>query len=77
MYFTLSPFFYYLANQSDIENYLSVESNGEHPHIMSYRALKSLVEKYINLNSHGVDENNKEKYILYICDQFSHYNGNK
>lgn len=71
MYFVINPFFYYLANQSDIEKYITIESNGDRPYHMPYNKLKSLVERYINLNSHGVDENCKEKYIMYICDQLS------
>ncbi len=75
MYFVLSPFLYYIANQDSIEDYVILESHGEHPHIMSYNKLKPLVERYIDANSHGVDEHKKEKYITYICDQLSHDNG--
>lgn len=71
MYFVINPFFYYLANQSDIEKYIAIEANGDRPYHMPYSKLKSLVERYISLNSHGVDENCKEKYIMYICDQLS------
>ena len=75
MYFVLNPFFYYVANQEAIENYVIIESHGEHPHLLRYNQLKPIVERYIDLNSHGVDENKKEKYILYICDQLSQENG--
>jgi len=71
MYIVLSPFFYYIANQSAIEDYIVLESQGEHPHLMPYRKLKPLVERFVDFNSHGVDEHNKEKYIMYICDQLS------
>lgn len=31
MYFTLSPFFYFLAHCDSIKNYVIVELNGNHP----------------------------------------------
>lgn len=77
MYLVLSPFFYYIANQKSIEDYVTIESHGEHPHLMRYNKLKPIIERYIELNSQGVDGNNKEKYILYICDQLSQDNGDE
>lgn len=75
MYLVLSPFFYYIAHQGAIENYVLIESSGERPYLMRYSKLKQIVERYIENNSHGIDETKKEKYILYICDQLSLNNG--
>jgi hypothetical protein len=71
MYFTLSPFFYYAVHQDDINNYIAIETNGSHSCTLPYKKLKSIVEKYITSNGHGIDENNMEKYIVYICDKLS------
>jgi len=35
--------------------------------MLCYGKLKYLVDKYIQKNSHGVDEHNIEKYSEYIC----------
>jgi len=67
MYLTLSPFFYYLANQQYIEDFITLESDGKSPQMLCYGKLKYLVDKYIQKNSHGVDEHNIEKYSEYIC----------
>jgi len=75
MYFVLNPFFYYVANQAAIEDYVVMESNGKPPYLLNYCELRSIVEQFIDLNSHGVDESKKEKYILYVCDQLSQCNG--
>lgn len=69
MYFTLNPFFYYISNKENIEQYIIIESDGELPYNMPYKKLKSIVESYINRNSQGVDENKINDYIIYICDQ--------
>lgn len=71
MYFVISPVFYYITHQKDIEDYIIIESNGENPNLMTYRKLKGYVESYINSNSHGVDENVKDKYIMCICDMLT------
>lgn len=71
MYLILSPFFYYIANQDAIENYVTIESGGEHPHLMPYRKLKPIIERFIENNSHGVDQNYKEKYVMFICDKLA------
>ena len=69
MYLVLSPFFYYIAHQNAIEDFVVVESQGEHPHLIEYRKLKPIIERYIEMNSDGVDANCKERYVMYICDQ--------
>lgn len=71
MYLVLSPFFYYLANEAYINNYITLESNGELPYNIPSDKLQSLVDDYLTLNSHGVDENKKDKYITYICEHIS------
>lgn len=71
MYLVISPFFYYIAHEQYIDDYITLESNGENPHVMDRKKLKAYVEKYINLNSHGVDEYKKDRYISYICDNIS------
>lgn len=71
MYITLNPFFYYIANQQMIESYIALETGGKSAVMLCYGKLNSLVEKYVEENSHGVDEKNKEKYIQYICKQLS------
>lgn len=67
MYFVINPFFYYIANQENIDRYLSIESNGELPYQMTYSKLRSIVEYFVNNNSHGVDANKIDSYIDYIC----------
>lgn len=67
MYFVVNPFFYYIANQDSIDRYLSIESNGELPYQMTYSKLRSIVESFVNNNSHGVDANKIDSYIDYIC----------
>ena len=71
MYLVLSPFFYYLANEPYINNFITLESNGERPYHLSREKLESLVDEYVTLNSHGVDGNKREKYIAYICEHIS------
>ena len=71
MYLVLSPFFYYLANESYIHNYIALASNGERPYHINKDKLKSIVDNYITNNSHGVDEDKREKYIEYICEHIS------
>lgn len=68
MYLVLNPFFYYIANQESINDFVTLESNGKHICNMTYKELKSLIERYIYENSHGVDENKMDSYISYICD---------
>lgn len=69
MFITLSPFFYFIANQKNIEDYVGIASGGRLPYHLPSTELKQLVGQYIEMNSHGVDESNKNSYILYICDQ--------
>lgn len=76
MCFILKPFLYYITNRDRIENYIILESHGEHPHLMPHSKLKPIVKKYIDANNHVVNEEDKEKYIKYICDHLSHDNGN-
>lgn len=71
MYFVLSPFFYYIANQSMIESYIALETNGKPASLLCYGKLHSLVESYVMKNSHGVDNRQKEKYIECICRHLS------
>lgn len=71
MYFVFNPVLYYIVNKQNIENFIELETNGEHISSIPYRQLKELVERFINENGHGVDENYKEKYIIYICDKLS------
>jgi len=68
MYFVLNPFFYYIANQDSIRDFVTLESNGKHICNMTYSELRNLVERYVIMNSHGVDGNRKDSYIMYICD---------
>lgn len=69
MYFVLSPFFYYIANQDSIENYITIESGGKHISTLDYKYIKNLIVKYIEINSSGVDEHHKENYISFIYDK--------
>ena len=71
MYLVLSPFFYYLANEAYIKDYITLESNGKLPYNIESDKLQSLVDNYLILNSHGVDESKKDKYIAYICEHIS------
>ena len=71
MYFVMSPFFYYITHQKDIESYIIIESNGESPNVMQYRKLKSLVDSYVTANSHGIDSDKKDLYTMYICDKLT------
>lgn len=67
MYFTVNPFFYYLAHQENIEKYLKSELQDSKLSDISYIKLRSLVELYINENSHGVDKNKLDSYIDQAC----------
>lgn len=69
MYFTLSPFFYFVTHQKDIETYVTIESGGENPNIMKYRKLKQLVDKYIEKNHQGIEYGKHELYSMYVCDK--------
>ena len=71
MYLILSPFFYYVANEAYINNFITLETNGERAYHLSKEKLESIVDKYITLNSHGVDENKRDRYIKYICSHIS------
>lgn len=69
MYFTLSPFFYFLAHCDSIKNYVVVELNGNHPiHEDEFR-VKKHIKDYIIKNSHGIDSDNIDKYVEYIFKQ--------
>ena len=71
MYITLSPFFYYVANQDRIDDYIAIETNGCLPYHIASGKLRQLVSQYIKENSHGVDKSNEDSYIMYICDKLS------
>ena len=75
MHLVLNPFFYYIAHQENIENFIIIESHGEHPHLMQYNKLKPIVERFVSRYNESIDDNRKEKYILYICDKLSHESG--
>lgn len=68
MYLTLSPFFYYIANQPSIDTFIALESNGARAYHIPKSKLENIIDRYIALNSHGVDESKREKYIEYICE---------
>ena len=68
MYLILSPFFYYIANEPFIHDFIALESNGRPPYHIQKDKLASMIERYISLNSHGVDMNRVEQYITYICE---------
>lgn len=69
MYFTLSPFFYYLANYSYIESYITICTDGKFPNTnVDSETLYSIIKKYVLNNSHGVDEHSIEKYVKYILE---------
>lgn len=69
MYFTISPSFYYMANESSISAYLSIELGGVLPYMSDKETLAGLIHKYISKNSHGVDPNKVNQYVEYICAQ--------
>ena len=71
MYLVLSPFFYYIANEQFIHDFIAIESSGKRPYHLSNEKLKLLIERFISLNSHGVDLNKKDKYISYIVEHIS------
>lgn len=66
--FTLSPFIYYLVYQGEIENYISVVSNGKPVYQLTYSELREIVSEYILYNDQGVDLNHLDGYIMCICD---------
>lgn len=67
MYFTINPFFYYLAHQEDIEKYLQSELQDSKLSEVPYIKLRSLVELYVTENSHGVDKDKLDNYIDQVC----------
>lgn len=67
MYFTLSPFFYYMANLPYIEQFIIIESNGEAISSIQINKLESIIEKFVDKQSHGVNEYKKQDYVKYIC----------
>lgn len=72
MYFTLSPFFYYIAHSSDILNFIVIHTDGKFPHShLDKEAIRGLIEKFILLNSHGVDEKSLDKYTDYIYNSIA------
>ena len=69
MYFTISPFFYYLAHCNSIKNYVIVELNGNLPMHEDEFRVKKHIKDYIINNSHGIDSGNIDKYVEYIFKQ--------
>ena len=63
----IGPLLYYMAHQADLERFIIIKTEGRHPHLLSKNDLSPLVENYIYINSHGVDEDKKGKYVKYIC----------
>lgn len=71
MYFTISPFLYYISHKENIENLLTIELNGELFYLSDKNVVKSLVEIYVNKNSEGIEEKDIDKYVEYICNQLT------
>lgn len=66
MYFTLNPQFYFMIYKSNIERYVTLETNGESVITISYDKLYSIISKYVLENISGVDEQKLDSYIEYI-----------
>ena len=66
MYFTLNPQFYYMIYKSNIERYITLETNGENICTLDHDRLYSIVSKYILENNSGIDERKLDSYIEYI-----------
>ena len=66
MYFTLNPQFYYMIYKSNIERYITLETNGENICTLDHDRLYSIVSKYVLENSSGIDERKLDSYIEYI-----------
>ena len=66
MYFTLSPQLYYIIYKSNIERYVTLETNGESVITIDYDKLYSIISKYVIENISGVDEQKLDNYIEYI-----------
>jgi len=66
MYFTLSPFFYYLANCNLIQDFITIELGGSPLAFEQEYLVKKIIKKYVINNSHGVDAENIDKYVEYI-----------
>lgn len=77
MYFVLNPFFYFIVNKANIENYIIISAHGELPHLMSYNKLKSIVKDYIYNKCDDINETKKDNYVTYICDHLSYDTGNR
>lgn len=71
MYFVLCPFLYYMANKNYIEDFIAIETNGCSTYTLDRKRLKNLIIKFIDQNSHGVDENCKTKYVDFIYSHLS------
>lgn len=71
MYFTFSPFFYYLVHCNSIQDTLSIELNGNPFQFEQEYLVKKIIKEYVTNNSHGVDEESIDKYVEYI---FKHLN---
>lgn len=69
MYFTISPFFYYLAHCNSIKDYVIIELNGNLPTNEDEFRVKKHIKDYIIKNSHGIDGDNIDKYVEYIFKQ--------
>ena len=67
----MKPFMYYALNKREIEAYLSIELNGNNPHLTSRSLLVFPVRQFIESHGDGLDEKYLDDYIQYICDHIS------
>lgn len=68
-FITFNPFFYYAIHCNNINNYVTLESDGSLPNLIGYKKLKGIVENYIINNGEGVDASRLNEYVVYICDK--------
>ena len=68
----MKPFMYYVLNKHEIESYLSIELNGNNPHLTNRSLLVFPVRRFIESHSDGLDEKYLDDYIKYICDHISY-----
>lgn len=67
----MKPFIYYAINKYKIEAYLTIELNGDDPHLVKRDLLKPYIKKFIEDHLNGVDTSAVNNYVNYICTHVS------
>ena len=67
----MKPFMFYAINKLEIENYLTIELNGDNPHLVKRSLLRCHIEKFVRNHIEDLDKRLLDDYINYICSHIS------